>query len=143
MTTHTATPAQTPPGLLLIDDVARVFTEEARKQYDERVHEREKKNDRRRLRGLGALPPLPEFRPISPETVRAYRKESKPFHGRRPGRYANNPMPPPGGYVGTARQAPWWPAADEQKLRDWWNSRPGYGHGTGGRYAGRRTGGAR
>lgn len=139
--THQPTHTQAPPGVLLLADVARIFTEEARKQYDQRVAKLEEKNARRRLKGLGVFPPLREFTGITAETARTYLKQSKPMFGSKPGRYADNPMPPPAGRIGTARQVPWWPAGDEQKLRDWFNSRPGYDHGTGGRYAGRTRAG--
>lgn len=106
------TETKTPPGTLLVDDIARFWTEERRKKY-------------------------PTCDPVRRTTVLAYMKES------RGGRYATNPMPLPetsgGGYMNTSRQAPWWPAAAEKELRDWYNGRPGYGHGTGGRYAGSKA----
>src|ERR1051325_1494515 len=133
--THQPTPATAPAGVLLLADVARICTEEARKKYDERAAKRDRVNARRLSRGRDSLPPLREFTPITVSTVRSYRKESKQMVGKRPGRYRDNPVPPAAGALGTARQAPWWPETDEQKWRDWWNSRPGHGHGTGGRYA--------
>lgn len=105
--THT----KSPPGVLLVADVARIWTEERRR----------------------ARPDAPDIRYA---TVLSYMKES------RSGRYTSNPMPLPethdGGYLNTSRQAPWWPASAERALRDWFNGRPGHGHGTGGRYAGRK-----
>lgn len=103
-------PTASPPGTLLIADIIRIWTEERRK----------------------ANPGAEEIRY---KTVLSYMKES------RTGRYAGNPMPLPetcgGGYLNRARQAPWWPVAAEKDLRAWYAGRPGHGHGTGGRYAGR------
>jgi len=111
-TTMATTETKTPPGILLVDDIARIWTLERRRKY-------------------------PDADPIRRTTVLAYMKES------RAGRYVDNPMPLPettgGAYLNTSRQAPWWPATAENALRDWYNNRPGYGHGTGGRYAGRKT----
>jgi len=105
------TETKTPPGTVLVDDIARFWTEERRKKY-------------------------PDADPVRRTTVLSYMNES------RNGRYVANPMPLPetsgGGYLNTSRQAPWWPADAEQALRDWYHSRPGHGHGTGGRYAGRK-----
>jgi hypothetical protein len=100
------TDTKSPPGTILLADIARFWTEERRKKTF-------------------------DAEPIKYTTVLSYLKES------RGGRYADNPMPMPAGYLGTARQAPWWPADAEKELRDWYINRPGHGHGTGGRYAGR------
>lgn len=72
---------------------------------------------------------------VQPGTVSAYIKESKATVGARPGRYAGNPMPTPS-YMGASKKGPWWPKSQEKALMDWFNSRPGLGHGTGGRRAG-------
>lgn len=96
-----------PPGVLLPRDIARIWTEEAQKNR-------------------------PGAPPIKIRTVYAYRKESQ-IDG---GRYRKNPMPLPDGCTGARGNGPWWRASREQDLRDWWNSRPGHGHGTGGRRAG-------
>lgn len=75
---------------------------------------------------------------VMPGTVSAYVKESKPTVGTRPGRYAANPMPAPT-YSGQGKKGPWWPDSQRQQLIDWFHSRPGLGHGTGGRRAGRKA----
>jgi hypothetical protein len=98
-----------PPGTLLVADVARIWSEERRQQRS------------------GA----PD---IKPGTVLAYLKESRGVAGR----YTNKPMPEPDGYLAGNRRFVWWRAEREQALRDWWNDRPGQGHGTGGARAGSR-----
>lgn len=104
-------PTKSPPGTLLVADVARIWTEERRAKKPDAVS-------------------------VRTETVLRYLGQSRQENGR----YKDKPMPLPeltgGGYMGTSRQTPWWPADQEQALRDWWSSRPGHGHGTGGRYAG-------
>jgi hypothetical protein len=100
-----------PPGVLLLADIARILTEERRKRD-----------------GAGAPA-------LKVSTVLANLRDSRAADGR----YATNPMPMPAGYLGTSRQAPWWPADTEQAHRDWYNSRPGHGHGTGGRRAGSKV----
>lgn len=77
---------------------------------------------------------------VQPGTVSAYLKQSKALVGDKPGRYAGNPMPAPK-YMGQGKKAPWWPESDRQKLMDWFTSRPGLGHGTGGRRAGSKKAG--
>jgi hypothetical protein len=108
----TTTRTKSPPGIILVADIARFWTEERRKKHSD----------------------APE---IKTETVLRYLGESRQDGGR----YKANPMPLPedtgGGYLNTSRQAPWWPDSTEQAHRDWFNNRPGHGHGTGGRYAGR------
>jgi hypothetical protein len=87
--------------------------------------------------------------PVSERTVYNYVKHSQPAKpGRRPRRYAANPMPLPtylnddGGDVDPQRgrrgQQPIWLPADgqtlaelERLLRAWWHSRPGPGVGGG------------
>jgi hypothetical protein len=99
-----------PPGTLLVADVARIFQQEARKRRKDAT--------------------------IQPATVLAYRKQSKPMVGAKPGMYADNPMPEPDGYLGGNGRFVWWAATREQELRDWFNSRKTQGHGEGGPRAG-------
>lgn len=96
-----------PPGVLFRIDVARIWTQEAQKAK-------------------------PGREPLRPETVSSYLKESR----SETGRYWRNPAPMPDGYAGHDMNLPWWKAGREQELRDWWNSRLGQGHGTGGPRAG-------
>lgn len=103
-----------PAGTLRAADIARIFSEERAKNK------------------VGSPP-------VRVTTVWAYLKESRPMVGQTPGRYATNPMPAPDGYSGAGKKGPWWKDTRAGELRDWWNSRPGHGHGTGGRYAGRRA----
>lgn len=72
---------------------------------------------------------------VQPGTVSAYLKQSKATVGDKPGRYASNPVPAPK-YSGQGKKGPWWPEVQRQQLIDWFASRPGLGHGTGGRRAG-------
>lgn len=104
-----------PPGVLFTMDIARILTDEARKPNPQR---KRKAN--------------PDRAPISAATVWSYGKESR----IRGGRYLDNPCPQPDGYSGRNMNGPWWYARREQEWRDWYNSRPGQGHGTGGRRAG-------
>ena len=96
-----------PPGTLLVADVARIWSEERRRRK----------------------PGAPD---VSTHTVLAYLKESR----GEAGRYTNKPVPEPAGYLAANNRFVWWRADQEQALRDWWNDRPGQGHGTGGRRAG-------
>lgn len=66
----------------------------------------------------------PMRRPISKRTVLSYLEESKPG-----GRYGNKPMPA----CKRMGLTPYWEKWQEQALRDWYNDRPGHGHGRGGR----------
>lgn len=73
---------------------------------------------------------------VTPSTVWSYRKESRDLVGNRKGRYADNPMPEPAGYMSASKKGPWWREDQRQALADWFQSRPGRAHGTGGRRAG-------
>lgn len=124
-----------PPGILGAAEVARIWTQEARKQYGRRVAARTRLNAERTARGLKPMPEIPPFREIKPETVLDYLRNSQPGPpAGQPRRYAKHPLPAPSGRFG---RMPWWPAHLEQQLRDWYNNRPGLGHGTGGWPAGR------
>jgi hypothetical protein len=109
-----------PPGTLWVADVARIWTEELRKDLARK----------RRERGYPTAAELEAGkRDILASTVWSYLKESRPMVGSKPGRYADNPVPAPDGQV--AAGVYWWSAGREQQLRDWWNSRAGKAHGTG------------
>jgi hypothetical protein len=100
-----------PPGVLSAADVAELWTIERRK----------------------ARPDAPAYKPT---TVLMYLRESqKTLVDGRPRRYAGNPMPAPAGRFGLM---PWWRVNQREELLDWYRSRPGHGHGRGGRWAGRR-----
>lgn len=66
-------------------------------------------------------------REIKPETVWAYRKQSKPMVGSKPGRYAANPMPAPQEGLRTLL----WPTSARADLEAWWTSRATKSHGRG------------
>src|ERR1041384_5252895 len=102
--------AGTPDGVLTVDDVIRIFHEEATRDK-------------------------PGARAVRASTIYMYLYHSRSSApDAEPRRYAANPMPAPRRMT---RNLLWWGADQEQELRDWWNSRPGLGHGTGGRRAGR------
>ncbi len=121
-----------PPGVLLADDVARLWNDEARKKYQTKVDQVTADNAARARRGVRMLPLPKEPRAITAATVIAYARR---FKG------SAHPMPEPAGRMGTHRRLPWWFKRQEKDLRAWYRNRPGHGHGRGGRYAGapRRT----
>lgn len=100
-------PPTAPPGALLVADVARLLSEERRK----------------------TKPDAPDLKPA---TVLAWVKWSRTPGGR----YYGNPVPEQAGYLGTSRQVIWWKSEQAKDWITWFNSRPGHGHGTGGRRAG-------
>lgn len=70
------------------------------------------------------------------KTVYAALDASKPGDartGRKPGRYAGNPVPAPDGYLGQGRNGnrPWWRAERAGELAAWRESLPGRGAGGG------------
>ncbi len=67
---------------------------------------------------------------VKPQTVLAYRKESKPMVGNKPGRYADNPFPPPRGRLAPTT-ALWWHRDDEKAIREWDKARLTQSHGKG------------
>lgn len=73
---------------------------------------------------------IAEMLGVSRTTVLAYRKESKPLVGDKPGRYANHPFPAPRGRL-TPSTALWWHKDDEQAIREWDKNRPTQSHGKG------------
>lgn len=131
-------PDQAPPNVLLVTDVARIGTEVACDQYEQAHAHRQQVTAQRAARGLKAPwqwrnRPLAVPEPLKPSTVWSWVKESQETVGKRPGRYADRPIPPPAGRIGKVL---WWHKRDEKKLRDWIAGRPGQGHGTGGRHVG-------
>lgn len=86
-------------GLLFPEDVARIWTEERRKED----------------------PDAPE---VAIRTVWSYRSKSRSVSDNPVNsRYSDNPMPEARATRGK-RQVAWY-ADQEQELRDWWHSRPG------------------
>lgn len=68
---------------------------------------------------------------VLPATVWSYRKESQERVGSRRGRYADNPMPEPAGYMSAGKKSPWWRETQRTDLHDWFfKSRAGQGHGS-------------
>jgi hypothetical protein len=74
-------------------------------------------------------------REIKVETVWAYLKQSRPMVGKRPGRYADNPMPAP---IAGLRSL-LWPEAARGDLEAWWKGRATRAHRTGRQAPGPRT----
>ena len=85
---------ETTRPVLLVIDICRIWTEERRRR----------------------VPNAPQ---IQPATVWSYRKESV----RDGGRYQQNPMPEPDGYLGRGKKMPYWLPGRESEIRQWFTGR--------------------
>lgn len=111
-----------PPGMLLVADVAELWTSERRARRDAQLRRRYGTADPAKIPAA-----LTEPKQITTATVLTYLRRF---------RNTDTPVPEPRGRLGSHRRLPWWSTEQADELREWYRRRPGHGHGRGGWPAG-------